>query len=369
MIETKSILQELNDAVSRGSYEGRERALWHATDLLIAGRYSEDQIWVFGEVIGRLAEDIELAARAQLGKRLASVGQAPASVIKKLAFDDSIEVAGPVLQQSERLDVRSLVAIASTKSQQHLLAISKRKSLDEAVTDVLVARGNQDVARCVAANHGARLSDRGLLHLVRRSENDTILAENIGMRRDIPRHLFQQLITKASEDVKKKLQQELPEVANQVQTVVTDVAGTVHAKFGPATQAYFTAKKTVGRLHQYGQLNEKQIVDYALAHKFEETTVALSLSCGLPADVVERVLIDTNREILLVVAKNLDLSWETTTALLFLGAPDHRISAEDFEDMERQYGRLNVETARSIFKLYQSRKQTAASYSSSRRLP
>jgi hypothetical protein len=52
-----SFLQELDDAVSRGSPESRLRALWHATDLLIAGRYSDDEIWVFGEVIGRLAED------------------------------------------------------------------------------------------------------------------------------------------------------------------------------------------------------------------------------------------------------------------------------------------------------------------------
>jgi uncharacterized protein (DUF2336 family) len=124
-------LQELESAVSGGSAESRARALWHATDLLIAGRYSEDQIWVFGEVIARLAEDIELTARASLGKRLAASAQAPTNVINKLAFDDSIEVAGPVLQQSERLDVRSLVAIANTKGQQHLLAISKRKSLHE----------------------------------------------------------------------------------------------------------------------------------------------------------------------------------------------------------------------------------------------
>ena len=71
MTEASSFLQELNEAVLRGSRENRARALWHATDLLIAGRYTEDQIWVFGEVIGRLADEIELAARAKLAKLLA----------------------------------------------------------------------------------------------------------------------------------------------------------------------------------------------------------------------------------------------------------------------------------------------------------
>ncbi len=120
MVESGAFLRELDEAIARGSAEGRERALWHATDLLISGRYSDDQIWIFGEVIGRLAEDIEVTARAQLAKRLAVIDHAPTKVINALAFDDSIEVAGPVLRQSMRLDARTLVANANSKSQNHL---------------------------------------------------------------------------------------------------------------------------------------------------------------------------------------------------------------------------------------------------------
>src|SRR5271170_4974656 len=104
MTEATSILQELNDSISRGSPESHARALWHATDILIAGCYTEDQIWVFGEVIGRLADEIEGAARAKLARQLAHSGNAPFNVIMVLASDDSINVAGPVLQHSERLD-------------------------------------------------------------------------------------------------------------------------------------------------------------------------------------------------------------------------------------------------------------------------
>src|SRR6478672_12349809 len=145
MAEVKSFLSDLDDAVARGTAESRERALWHATDLLIAGRYSDDEIWTFGEVIGRLADEIEVAARAQLSKRLANFDNAPINIIHKLAFDDSIDVAGPVLRESERLEAYALVANACTKGQSHMLAISERKTIEEAVTDVLVTRGNWDV--------------------------------------------------------------------------------------------------------------------------------------------------------------------------------------------------------------------------------
>ena len=99
MSETKTYLRDLNDAISRGTAESRLRALWHTTDLMIAGGYSDDEIWTFGEVIGRLADEIEVAARAQLAKRLARVDHAPVNIIHKLAFDDAIEVAGPVLRE------------------------------------------------------------------------------------------------------------------------------------------------------------------------------------------------------------------------------------------------------------------------------
>ena len=240
-------LQELEEAISRGTPESRSRALWHATDLLIAGRYSEDEIWTFGEVIGRLADEIEVAARARLAKQLARVDHAPVNVIHKLAFDDAIEVAGPVLRTSERLDVKALVANARTKSQPHLFAISKRKSLEDKVTDVLVARGDRAVVKSVVNNQGARFSGFGFLHMIKRAEGNSILAEQLGLRKDIPRHLFQQLIAKASDDVKMRLERERPELVGQIQTSVADVTGALHAKFGPASKSYFAAKRDGGR--------------------------------------------------------------------------------------------------------------------------
>jgi uncharacterized protein (DUF2336 family) len=208
MSEVKTFLRGLDEAIQRGTPESRMRALWHTTDLMITGRYSEDEIWTFGEVIGRLADEIEVATRAQLSKQLARFDQAPVNIVHKLAFDDEIEVAGPMLQESERLEPYALIANACVKSQTHLLAISKRKSIDESVTDELVTRGNQEVVKSVANNNGARFSDFGFLHLITRAEGDSILAEQLGLRKDIPRHVFQQLIAKASEDVRKRLERE-----------------------------------------------------------------------------------------------------------------------------------------------------------------
>src|SRR3982075_691281 len=369
MSQTKSFLRDLDEAVLRGTPESRTRALWHTTDLLIAGRYSDEEIWTFGEVIGRLADEIEVAARSQLARRLAAFDRAPVNIIHKLAFDDSIEVAGPILQDSERLEAYALVANVCTKSQPHLLAISKRKSIEETVTDVLVTRGNQDVVSSVANNNGARFSDFGFLHMVKRAEGDSILAEQLGLRKDIPRHVFQQLIAKASDDVKKRLERERPTMLDQIQTSVTDIAGALQSKLGPVSRSYLVAKRVVTTQHQQGNLNENSISGYARSHRLDEVTIGLSLLCSLPGDVIERALKDKNREMLLVLAKALDFSWATTMSLLFLGAKDHRITAHDLNNVEKEFGCLNVETSRSVLEFYQSRKNAGDADSDLTRQP
>jgi len=361
MNETNSVLRDLEEAIARGTAVSRERALWHATDLLIAGRYCEDEIATFGEVIGRLADEIETEARVQLAHRLARIEYSPASVIRKLAFDDAIEVAGPVLRESERLDDATLVETASTKSQAHLLAIAERKTLSPAVTDVLASRGNRAVATAVARNHGAQFSGAGFLHMVQRAENDSILAEHLGQRLDIPRHLFQQLIAKASDDVGKRLAEERPELLDVIHSSVANVAGELQSKFGPGSRNYFVAKRTVSIQHRLGNLQESSIAGYATAHKVDEVTIGLALMSGLSVDVVERALFDRNREMLLMLAKALNFTWSTTMALAFLGARDHRITAGELQELERDYTKLNGPTSRSVLEFYQSRKNPAKS--------
>lgn len=366
-ISSKRFLKNLDEAVLRGSAESRERAMWYATHMLMVGSYTEDEIWTFGEVIGRLSDVIEHAARAKLAKRLANTANAPMAVLKKLAFDYSIDVAGPILRDCDRLDTKALIQNIRTRSQSHLLAISKRKSISTDVTDELVTRGNREVLKSVAANEGASFSNFAFLHAIKRSTGDSILAESLGVRKDIPRSIFQQLIAKASADVKQKLMYERPDLSGEIQSSVIGVAGALQSKFGPASESYFVAKKAVTARHQLGELNEPLVLEYARTHKFEEVTVGISLLCSLPASAVERAL--ANTEMTLILAKANDFRWETAMALLFLRARDHRIKASDLEEMKEQFSELNVKTSREVLAFFQTQKCAVSAQLDERRLP
>jgi uncharacterized protein (DUF2336 family) len=148
----------------------RATMLRRVTDLFAAGsgKFSSGQIELFDDVMGRLAEQIEVSARAEFGRILADLADAPPALIRRLALDDAIAVAGPILSRSPRVDEDTLIEGAKTKSQDHLLAISRRAVLGEAVTDILVERGNAEVVRSTASNHGAAFSDFGYSTLVKR---------------------------------------------------------------------------------------------------------------------------------------------------------------------------------------------------------
>ena len=255
--------------------------LTRITDLFVgsASRYSDEQIGVFDDIMVRLVSAIEAKARVKLAQRLATIANAPSNVIHLLAFDDDIDVAQPVLKQSERLRDPALVAGARIKGQPHLFAISQRRTLSEAVTDVLVERGDRDVVYSVVKNAGARFSDAGFRLLVNRSGGDDDLATVIGRRSDIPRPHFLVLLEKASDTVRNRLAAENPEAASAVAGIIAEIAGGLRNDSRNASPDFAEALAAVERQNRLRRIGEAEIFQYAHDRKFEETAIALSFLC------------------------------------------------------------------------------------------
>ena len=158
MTEQRIQLDFLDGLIAGKGIGHRADALRRITNLFvsISGNISDDQVALFDTVMVKLVEEIDVSARATFSSRIASMSDTPPDVVRMLALDDDIEVAEPVLTNSGRLDEATLVEGAGGKSQDHLLAISRRTSLPEVVTDVLVDRGNREVVMSTASNRGAR---------------------------------------------------------------------------------------------------------------------------------------------------------------------------------------------------------------------
>src|ERR1700761_9547748 len=144
-----SITEEIETAIRAGSEEKRLETARRVTDLFLvsAGQYDHEQIALFDDVLERLIKTIELRAiadvsariaLAEISSQLAPVAKAPRSVMRRLPSKEEIRIAGPVLQESARLDEETLVGLAIAKSEQHLLAMAGRWWLKHVVTDALL---------------------------------------------------------------------------------------------------------------------------------------------------------------------------------------------------------------------------------------
>jgi uncharacterized protein (DUF2336 family) len=190
VMRSRPLVEEFEAALASGGVRRRIDILERITDLFISGakHYSKDQIDLFDDVMTRLARTVVAKTRSEVAERLAPIAKAPTHLIRMLASDDDAKVAGPVLAQSTCLAESDLLQAARTASQGHLQAIAQRASLSEAVTDILVERGDRDVVRSLVRHTGARFSKTGLHRLVDRSRSDEALVTELGSRLDIGRH-------------------------------------------------------------------------------------------------------------------------------------------------------------------------------------
>ncbi|WP_024516152.1 DUF2336 domain-containing protein [Bradyrhizobium sp. Tv2a-2] len=353
----EGLLDQLEDAVGSGSLSRRADVLRRVTDLFMSasGSFSEPQLELFDEVMTRLVQGVELAARAAFGSRLASAVDAPLNIIKMLAFDPAIEVAGPVLSQSTRVTEQMLVENARTMSQDHLLAISRRMEVNESVTDVLLARGNPAVVASTAENSGSRFSGNGFSTLVDKALKDNRLALCVWSRPDIPRHEVVSLFQRVSDEVRAALEAAKPRQAHQIRAAVAAASERLQHMARAGSGIFRDARHEVQELHAQGRLDEAGILRFARAKDFDRTAVALACVCDVSIGVVERALVQKRVEQVIVLAKAARFSWDTAKALLLLKAAKADFASADLDQYCASFSRLQAKTANTALQFYRLR--------------
>ena len=354
-----SIIPELEDAIQHGSPERRALMLQQITALFIDGAngFGEDVVGLFDDVLSRLIDEIETKARTELANRLAPVGNAPVKVVRRLATDNEISVAGPLLRQSSRLNEADLIGIARTKSQAHLLAISSRTGIAEPVTDVLVKRGDREVARNLARNRTAQLSDVSFAALVGQAHADVVLAEGVGLRPDIPPRLFRELLLKATDVVQQRLLTSADAATQaEIRRVLAKVSGEVGSKSRP--RDYAAAQRVVAELRRQGRLNERQVVEFANTSRYEETVASIELLCKVPIDVVDRLMAGDRPDPILILCKAAGWGWPTARAVI-LSRPHMKSSSRGLDNAFSNFERLSPTTAQRVMRFWQARTTAA----------
>ena len=280
--QNPSIADEVESAIAAGSTERCAETAEQVTALFLAsaGSYSGEQIELFGHVLERLVNTIELRAiadvsariaLAELSSQLAPVSQAPASVIRHLARHDDISVAGPVLMESPILKSDDLVEIAKMKGEKHLIAIAGRWWLQEVVTDSLLTRRFPSVSRRLVTNPGARISAAGFAMIVAQAATaDPELAVVTGIRADLPAGLRARLLKSATDAVKTRmLSRAPPHLFEEIRAAISAASADVDREMS-RDHDFKSAGAAIAKLKKEGRLNEATLRELASQRRYEE---------------------------------------------------------------------------------------------------
>jgi uncharacterized protein (DUF2336 family) len=346
-IASLELIAELDQVVTTGSSERRAQILRRITSLFLSGaaRLGEEHIELFDDIFVRLMDCIDAPTLAAFSAMLSKQTSTPRHTVRRLAFDGDATVAGPVLLKSSALAEADLAEIAGSRGQAHLLAIAGRKRLGEALTDILLARGDSNVCREVVNNAGARFSRRGLALLFAAAERDDDISDLLVVRPDVPVDLVYQLVAKSTKVVQARLLKiASAQLRETVRAAAEDAATRTNSKKRDPID-YSQAKSTVAELNKAGKLNDSRVNRFAIRGEYNNAVAALSLLACVPIETIEQLMEESDCCGLVVACRASRLDWQTAKALIDSRRGGPKLSQAQVEQSKQFFDSLSLSIA------------------------
>ena len=360
-------LAKLADLAKDSSIAGRKSLIATLTDMyLAAGDARGEQIsFLFGDIALKLLGQLEEETRAALAERVCADDMAPHQLMLHLA-QDSASVAEPVLQNSPVLLPEDLVAIASTASMDHLGAIAGRESVEQAVTAVLVDRGDQTVLSKVAENKGADFSEASFFVILEKAGDVEQIQAALMVRPDLPQEAGRMLLPKLSDDLKKRVSSLGAD--NKLAKLINERAEKARAK--QLERLKIQTSALVKEIDSGKMLVDDVVRRIARSGKPSELGMLLAGVSKLPFDAVSQLLFSQNDKPLVIVCKAVGVTTESYKDVLMMRAQRLRIDGMELNEAIQRFGLMSVEGAcRSLEVLRQSCQSAAPQKNAEQRDP
>jgi hypothetical protein len=351
-VTSTNLISDLERALTNRSADAGSM-LHQLTELFLVnvGHYSADQLDLYDGVLDELIKRVEVAARVKLAQRLASIEGAPIKTIRSLALDDAIEVAEPVLSQSNALDDDILTRCISLKGQEYLLAIATRAKISEAISSQLIARGDRRVLSILAGNPGATISDPGFGILVQKGANDDWLSECVAGRKDIPQHHLRTLLLKASGIVRQRLIAAYPELRDTIQQILPDPATSVTNPTVPSID-YKSAEWIV----RSRDITEETVKEFAKEKKVAEIIVAIAHLSNLSVDEIGLLFMGTWTSPVAVILKAIGFHLPTLEMIYRSRLSDGEQARADLIRTKAEFIAIRRPTAERIVRYFYAKR-------------
>ena len=320
----------------------------------VSDRCDDEQVAQYDEVLCRLAELVEVEARAHVAKLLAPLDRAPGTVVVKLANDD-IEVARPLLEFSNVLSDDDLIDIAGNQSEAHRVAIAGRPVVPERVGEAIVEHGEKSSLVRLVRNSHAEFDKGTLKKLFARASQDADIARDLRNRHDLDwnslRGEIHQLADKVLEYLGPAYSSLDPVAAVKVNAVVYN---RIRNGAGFSATEWKLAFNQVKALSDRKQLNERALARFARFCYGHHAAAAISVIVRIAPEVVVKWLASQDYVAASGAIKAAGLSPEPFGSL-FAVLPWRDLPSADEKKLVRQrYEAMDQEGAIEIFDLWRA---------------
>ncbi len=297
---------------------------------------------LFVEVIDRLLDQIDTDDRATYAESFAETEAMTRDIARKLAFDEA-NVAKPVLERSTALSDTDLIEVASTKSQQHLMAITKRKSIGEAVTDAIVEHGNESVLVSATQNPGARFSDGGFTAMTEKARNSEAMRDALSRRGDMPVEIAEKFMASLSGEAKMRLEALIEKNSDQAATLVQEALKDTEKKVMEGRRMRLDAKLMVQDVIN-GDLSQNEAFSLLAAqNRTQDLVYAMAKISDVPEAHINSSLAAFDGSAIAILCKVADVSAEAFCQIALMR--QRRMPECDAEQLVADYGKLTPESA------------------------
>ena len=273
------------------------------------------------DTLETLAKDELTRVRQILAEALQDVAGAPAPVIRKLAFDTELVVAGPILENSPVLNDEDLMEIIERGSTTGRLSfISKRKDVTEGVSEAIVATADEYAVALLLANPSAQIRETTLDRVVDEAKDVISWHAPLVSRPQISGYAAKRLAGFVAANLIRVLsiRSDLePDVLEEVKKAVTNRIEGGESDLKDAIQLEDTetplevAMGKVQKLKDKGDLNEARVRKMVSGGKKEEVIAALAIMNEVPAVAVQKAINAKNIKGVVSICWKAELSAKT----------------------------------------------------------
>lgn len=354
-------LHDLIALAQEPSSERRRELLRGVTDLFFTSDdpHGPAEMGLFDDVMSQLAGEMEAAVRVELAQRMSGAEAAPRTLLRNLARDESIEVARPVLEGSKALTEDDLLAVARTRGQDHLRAISQRPMVSMAVSEAIVERGDDATVTVLLKNEGAELSRETHEMVVDRAHENPDLHEAVVGRQSLPVDLLNEMYFVVEARLRDQILARNAEVdPAELDAALASGRKQIAVRHGAMPADLAAAEAEVKALKAKGGVTPAVLAGYLRNREITKFLVALCELADIDFHTARRILERRELDALSIVCKaaNFERSLFLTFAVLILDREANALGrAREYGEL---YDALPRDTAQRTIRFWRMRRQT-----------